>query len=108
MGAMATVTDESFEAGVLEQAGHVLVDFHAYWCGPCKVMNVVLEQIDAEQDGLRVVGLDTDANPQTIAMFAVRSIPTLLLFRDGRLVRQFIGTMTKPRLEAGLLPEISL
>lgn len=104
---IAAVTDENFEAEVLGHAGLVLVDFHADWCGPCKAMQPVLEQIDADQEELKVASVDIDENPEVTASHSVQSIPTLLLFRDGRIVKQFIGAMPKARLEAELLPEIS-
>jgi len=91
-----TVTDATFQAEVEQQSGLVLVDFWAEWCGPCRVIAPVLEQIAGEYAGkLRVTKLDVDANQQTPMRFNVRSIPSLLFFKGGKHVDTIIGAVPK-------------
>ena len=98
------VTDASFATEVLSSDKPVLVDFWATWCGPCKMVAPVLEQIAAEQgEQLTVAKLDVDANPQTATQFQVVSIPTMILFKDGQPVKRITGAKGK----AALLREIS-
>ncbi len=94
-----TVTDATFQAEVEQQAGLVLVDFWAEWCGPCRVIAPVLEQIAGEYAGkLRITKLDVDANQQTPMRFNVRSIPSLLFFKGGKHVDTVIGAVPKAHL----------
>lgn len=98
------VSDASFSADVLSSDKPVLVDFWATWCGPCKMVAPVLEQIAAEHAGqLTVAKLDVDANPQTAGQFQVVSIPTMILFKDGQPVKRIVGAKGK----AALLRELS-
>ena len=106
-GKLPDVTDSTFQAEVLEATGPVLVDFWAPWCGPCRVVHPVLEEIDAEREDLKIVSLNTDDNPQTAAKYEVLSIPTLILFRDGEIAKKVIGAMPKARLEAELEPALA-
>ncbi len=106
-GKLPDVDDSSFQSEVLEADGPVLVDFWAPWCGPCRVVHPVLEEIDAERDELKVVSLNTDDNPQTAAKYQVLSIPTMILFRDGEPAKTVIGAMPKARLEAELVPALA-
>ncbi|GAA2546925.1 thioredoxin [Mycolicibacterium diernhoferi] len=102
--ATTVVTDDSFSQDVLTSSTPVLVDFWATWCGPCKMIAPVLEEIAAEKAGeLKVVKLDVDANPATARDFQVVSIPTLILFKDGQPVKRIVGAKGK----AALLREIA-
>ena len=106
-GNIIDVTDANFQAEVIESEQPVLVDFWAPWCGPCRVVAPVLEEINAEREDLRVVKLNTDDNPQTAANYEVLSIPTLILFRNGQIAKKVIGAMPKRRLEAELEPALA-
>ena len=100
--AITEVTDTSFQAEVVESPEPVLVDFWAPWCGPCRLVSPVLEQIDAERADVRVVKLNVDENQQTAAAFGVMSIPTMILFKNGQAIHQIIGAQPKPRIESQL------
>ena len=107
MADMTVVTDTNFQAEVIESETPVLVDFWAPWCGPCRVVAPVLEEIAGERDDLRIVKLNVDENQQTAAAFDVLSIPTLILFRGGQPVKKVIGAYPKKRLEAELEPALA-
>jgi len=106
-GTLPDVTDTNFQAEVLESEKPVLVDFWAPWCGPCRVVGPVLEEIAGERDDLRIVKLNTDENPQVSAQFQVLSIPTLILFKNGEAVKKVIGAYPKRKLEAELEPALA-
>ena len=106
-GKLDDVNDSSFQSDVLESEGPVLVDFWAPWCGPCRVVHPILEEIQAEREDLRIVSLNVDDNQQTAARYEILSIPTLLLFRDGEIVKRVIGALPKKRLEAELEPALA-
>ncbi|WP_164216862.1 thioredoxin [Virgibacillus sp. YIM 98842] len=95
--AIVNVTDQNFSKETSE--GLVLADFWAPWCGPCKMIAPVLEEIDGEmEDKVQIVKLDVDENQETAGKFGVMSIPTLLLFKDGEVVDQVIGFQPKEAL----------
>ncbi|HEY7831578.1 MAG TPA: thioredoxin [Solirubrobacteraceae bacterium] len=106
-GNLSEVTDANFDAEVLESSTPVLVDFWAPWCGPCRVVGPVLEEIAGEREDLRIVKLNIDDNQQTAARFQVLSIPTMILFKAGAPVKTVIGAYPKQRLQAELEPALT-
>jgi thioredoxin 1 len=101
--APTTVSDATFEEEIGAATEPVLVDFWAEWCGPCKMIAPVLEEIAEEYDGrLRIVKLNVDDNPQTARRFDVMSIPTLILFKDGQPKKRVVGAKGKNALLADL------
>ena len=101
-GNTVVVTDKTFADDVLTSEKPVLVDFWATWCGPCKMVAPVLEEIAAERPDVRVVKLNIDENQQTAHNFQVMSIPTMILFEGGAPVRKIVGAYPKRKLEAQL------
>jgi thioredoxin 1 len=90
------LTDENFDTEVIQTSAPVLVDFSAEWCGPCKMMGPVLENLAREYEGkAKITKIDVDVNPQTTSKYGVRSLPTLLIFKDGNVVDKIIGAVPK-------------
>ncbi len=100
MANLLEITDATFEKEVISSEIPVLVDFWAVWCGPCKMIAPVVEELAADYDGkLKVGKVDVDAHKQAAMKYGIRSIPTLLLFKDGKVVQQIIGALPKKQLE---------
>jgi len=93
------VTDDSFTNEVLNSELPVLVDFWAEWCGPCKMVSPIVEELSNEYNGkVKVAKLDVDSNPQTATNYGIRGIPTLLMFKDGSAVDQIVGAVPKTHI----------
>ena len=107
MANLPPVTDSSFKQEVLDHEGAVLVDFWAVWCGPCRVLHPVLEEIAAERDDVKIISLDIDENSSTAAQYEVLSVPTMILFKDGQLVKRMVGAMPKRKLLKELEPALA-
>ncbi|HYH78745.1 MAG TPA: thioredoxin [Longimicrobium sp.] len=100
MSNAVAVTDQTFAAEVEQHPGLTLVDFWAAWCGPCRIIVPFVEEIAAERAGtLKVAKVDSDENPRVSARFNVRSLPTLLFFKDGQVVDQIVGAVPKARID---------
>ncbi len=108
MGTPTVVTDEMFEQEVLKSSTPTLVDFWAIWCGPCKRVAPVVDELARENEGkLKVMKLDVDENPNTAMTYGVMSIPTLILFKDGQPVERVVGFKPKGDLAKRILPHLS-
>lgn len=102
------VTDQDFQQKVLESSNLVVTDFWAEWCGPCKMIAPVLDQIAQEYDGkLSIAKLDVDQNASTAGAYGVFSIPTLIVFKDGKPVERIVGFQPKERLLSKIKPHLS-
>ncbi len=103
------VTDKSFDQEVLQASEPVLVDFHAVWCGPCKAMAPALDQIAQEMHGkVKVVKVDVDENPGITSTYGIRAMPTLILFKDGKVAAQHTGAIVqKKKLEDWINASVS-
>ena len=99
MGEVREVTDASFESEVLKSDTPVLIDFWAPWCGPCRAIAPIVEELAKEYDGkLKVVKMNVDENPQTPGAYGVRGIPNLILFKGGTVKEQIVGAVPKAQL----------
>jgi len=106
VGQLAQITDAAFKTEIQGETP-VLVDFWAEWCGPCRMVGPVLEQIAVEQTGkLKIVKLNVDDNQQTPMQFGVTGIPTMILFKGGEAVERIVGFMPKPQLMGRLRPHL--
>jgi thioredoxin 1 len=107
MGNAVAVTDQSFETEVLQSTEPVLVDFWAAWCGPCRAVAPAVEEIATEYKGrLKVVKVDVDENGEVSMRYNVRSIPTLLVFKNGQVVEHLVGAYPKPLIVSKLQPHL--
>ena len=106
-GKVTDVTDSNFQAEVIEAGATTLVDFWAPWCGPCRMISPILEDLAEDRDDVRVVKVNIDDNQQTAANYEVMSIPTLILFRGGQPVKKIVGALPKQKLLAELEPALA-
>jgi thioredoxin 1 len=106
-GNIIEVTDTTFQAEVLESEKPVLVDFWAPWCGPCRLVAPILQEIAAERDDLRIVKLNTDENMETAATYGILAIPTMVLFRNGQEAKRIQGAKPRKAVEAELEPALA-
>jgi thioredoxin 1 len=103
MSAARSVTDATFQDDVLNSEKTILVDFWAEWCGPCRAVGPILDQIAAEHaEKIEIVKLNVDENPQTAAKYQITSIPAMKVYQGGQVVKTVIGAKPKPALEADL------
>ncbi len=108
MSKLMYVSDKTFAQEVLQSPQPVLVDFYADWCGPCRAIAPIVEEIAHELNTkLKVVKLDVDQNPETAMQYGVQSIPTLLIFKNGKEVERLIGYMSKSKLLSKIEPHLS-
>jgi len=102
------ITDENFETEVIKSGKPVLIDFWAVWCGPCKMVAPIVEEIAKDYDGkLKVGKMDVDANPQASMKYGIRSIPTLMVFKNGQVVEQIVGAVPKKNLLDKIVPHVA-
>ena len=98
--AVKTITSENFEAEVLNAKEPVLVDIWAPWCGPCKMLSPIVDEVAEEADGFSVAKINADENPYLVDKFHIMSIPTLLVFKNGEVVNKSVGLITKDEVKA--------
>lgn len=100
MAELLQVTDASFQTDVIEHNGTFVLDFWAPWCGPCRMMEPILKELADEQSEVAIGQLNVDENPQTAQTFEVMSIPTFIIFKDGKVAKRLTGAMPKAKLLA--------
>ena len=106
---VSAVTDANFDSEVLKSDLPVLVDFWAEWCGPCRMVGPIVDQVAAEQSGkLKVVKMNVDENPETPSKYAIRGIPSLLLFKDGKVAATQVGAVAKAQLTGCVAPHLNV
>ena len=102
-----TVTDQNFSQEIVNSQGVVLLDCWAPWCGPCRMVGPIMEQLATESQGrYRIAKLNVDENPRTASQFQIQSIPTMLIFKNGKLVDRIIGAQPKPAIASRLVTHI--
>jgi len=106
-GKLPDVTDANFQSEVLDSGEPVLVDFWAPWCGPCRVVHPILEEMSAERSDVKIVSLNIDDNQRVTGQYDVLSIPTMILFKDGAEAKRIIGARPKRSIEAELDPVLA-
>ena len=107
MADLLHITDDNFEKEVLESSEPVLIDFWAVWCGPCRMIAPIVEEMAGEYVGKAKIGkLDVDSNPMVASKYGIRSIPTVLIFKDGKVVEQIVGAVAKQKLVSALESQI--
>jgi len=108
MAELINVTEDTFQAEVLDSSDPVLVDFSAVWCGPCKMLDPIVKQLAGEWDGkVKVVKIDADQNPNILMQYSVLGIPTLLFFKGGEIKERITGYLPKDKLVAKFSPHLN-
>ena len=97
--ATTVITKDNFKSEVLEHKGTVLVDFWADWCGPCRMLSPIIDEVAAENPGIKVGKINVDEQQELSAQFGIMSIPTLLVFKDGKKISESIGLIPKEQIE---------
>lgn len=100
--AVVHVTDETFAKEVLQAEGKILVDFWASWCGPCRMLGPIIDQLGNEMTDVKICKVDVDANQASAAQYKVETIPTLIVFEDGKEIKRSVGVQSKPAILAML------
>ena len=106
MSEVGEVSDQTFEAEVLKSDRPAIIDFWAEWCGPCRVISPIIQELAAEYgDRVKIVKMDIDANPSTPGQFGIRSIPTVLAFKDGQVIEQIVGAPKEVKAQLNSMAE---